>query len=267
MTADDASTLAAALRARATAVPADWRIDVCERTVSTNSDLLERRDGAPCALFALAQTGGRGRRGRSWTAQSGDSLTFSLRVRFDGRADRLSGLSLAVGVALAEALGAQGFGGLALKWPNDLMRDIGQGVGKLGGVLIELTSTPAYTDAVIGIGVNLAPPPSGHYALPPEALFDVTPQRQDWLRIAAAALDALAAALPLFAAQGFAAFVERWNRLNLHAGCAVDIEGETSAQGGLCIGADADGALLLDCGDRVERVLAGDVSLRAPARN
>lgn len=141
MTADDAYTLAEALRDRACSVPASWRIDVCACTESTNSDLLERRDGVPCALFALAQTGGRGRRGRSWTALPGDSLTFSLRVRFDGRADRLSGLSLAVGVALAEALTAQGFDGLALKWPNDLMRATGSGTGKLGGVLIELAPT------------------------------------------------------------------------------------------------------------------------------
>ncbi|MGC4402734.1 biotin--[acetyl-CoA-carboxylase] ligase [Methyloversatilis sp. MC4-4] len=267
MIADDASTLAEALRDRAPSVPADWRVDVCARTESTNSDLLERRDGVPCALFALAQTGGRGRRGRSWTALPGDSLTFSLRVRFDGRADRLSGLSLAVGVALAEALTAQGFDGLALKWPNDLMRATGQGAGKLGGVLIELASTPTHTDAVIGVGINLAPPPSGHYALPTAALFDGTPPQPDWLRIAAAALDALAAALPVFAAQGFSAFAERWNRLNLHAGCAVEVEGEMRALGGLCVGADADGALLLDCGDRIERVLAGDVSLRAPVRN
>lgn len=267
MTADDASILAAALRARAPAVPEGWRIDVCAITASTNSDLLERRDGVPCALFALAQTGGRGRRGRSWMAQPGDSLTFSLRLRFDGRADRLSGLSLAVGVALAEALGAQGFDGLALKWPNDLMRDAGQGVGKLGGVLIELASTSTHTDAVIGVGLNLAPPPPGHYALTPTALFDATPPREDWLRIAAAVLDALAAALPVFATQGFSAFAERWNRLNLHAGRAVEVEGEMRTMGGQCIGADADGALLLDCGDRIERVLAGDVSLRAPVRN
>lgn len=267
MTADDASTLAEALRDRAPSVPANWRIDVYARTASTNSDLLERRDGVPCALFALAQTGGRGRRGRSWAAQPGDSLTFSLRLRFDGRADRLSGLSLAVGVALAEALREQGFEGLALKWPNDLMRDAGQGAGKLGGVLIELASTPTHTDAVIGVGLNLAPPPPGHYALTPTSLFDATPQREDWLRIAAAAVDALAAAVPVFATQGFSAFAERWNRLNLYAGCAVEVAGEMRVLGGLCIGADADGALLLDCGDRIERVLAGDVSLRAPARN
>lgn len=267
MIADDVSLLAHALRAHAPAVPADWHIDVCAQTASTNSDLLERRDGVPRALFALAQTGGRGRRGRSWTAQPGASLTFSLRVRFDGRADRLSGLSLAVGVALAEALTAQGFDGLALKWPNDLMRDTGPGAGKLGGVLIELASTATHTDAVIGVGLNLAPPPPGQYALSPAALFDATPSREDWLRIAAAALDALAVALPVFAAQGFSAFVERWNRLNLHAGRAVEVEGEMRALGGLCVGADADGALLLDCGDRIERVLAGDVSLRVPVRN
>lgn len=260
MNADEESRLAGALRQHATAVPPGWRIEVLARCGSTNTELLARTDAAPTALFALEQTAGRGRRGRAWSARPGDSLTFSLHWRFDCAAAALSGLSLAVGVALADALQAQGVSGIALKWPNDLMRD----GGKLGGVLIELAAAPAgATSAVIGVGINLAPPPEGDYASPTAALYAATPGRDDWLRHAAALLDALAAALPLFAAEGFAAFAGRWNRYNLHAGRPVDIVGEARALHGSCIGADHDGALLLDCGGRIERVLAGDVSLRS----
>lgn len=263
MTADDLLLLAQALRARAPALPADAGVDVVACTGSTNSDLLEWRDGQPRALFALEQTAGRGRRGRDWAARPGDSLTFSLGWRFALRADRLSGLSLAVGVALAEALSGLGVQGLALKWPNDLMRDAGHGAGKLGGVLIELSSSAAHTDAVIGVGLNLAPPPAGRYTHVPVALFDATPPREDWLRIAAALLDALAAALTRFETQGFAAFADRWNALNVHAGLPVEVQGDLHTLSGTCLGVDHDGALRLDCGDRIERVLAGDVSLRA----
>jgi BirA family transcriptional regulator, biotin operon repressor / biotin---[acetyl-CoA-carboxylase] ligase len=252
--------LAAALRRAAPAVPADWRVGVRAQCVSTNSELLAQADDVPAALFALEQTHGRGRRGRDWASRPGDSLTFSLHYRFGCRAAALSGLSLAVGVALADALSTQGTDGIALKWPNDLMRH----GGKLGGVLIELASAPAgATSAVIGVGINLAPPPLGEYAHPPASLCAATPARADWLRTGAALLDALARALPYFAAHGFEGFVDRWNGYNLHAGRRVNILGERRPLAGICLGADRDGALLLDDGGRIERVLSGDVSLRA----
>lgn len=265
MTADDASLTADALRALAPRAAAVWHIEVCDSTCSTSSDLLERRDAGNCVRFALEQTAGRGRRGRDWIARPRDSLTFSLRVRFAGPVDRLSGLSLAVGVILADALAGAGFAGLALKWPNDLMQRSGpagsQEGGKLGGVLIELASAATHTDAVIGIGVNLAPPPVV-CALTPASLFEATPPRSEWLRVAAALLEALAVGLPVFSQQGFAAFAGRWNQINLHAGCHVEVIGELSRTAGVCVGADVDGALMLDGGDRIERILAGDVSLR-----
>lgn len=258
------SRSADALRALGRKVPAHWAIEVQARCGSTNSELVRRADPTPVALFALEQTAGRGRRGRVWSARPGDSLTFSLAFDFPCRADALAGLSLAVGVALADALVAQGVDGIALKWPNDLMRH----GGKLGGILIELASASGGgTRAVIGVGLNLAPPADGDYASPPVALYADTPDQDDWLRLAAELLDALADALPLFADQGFAAFRERWNRCNLHAGHDVVMLDEPLAHlvslRGRCVGADGDGALLLDCGGRIERVLTGDVSLRA----
>lgn len=259
MNADDEARIAGQLGSL-THLPEGWAIDVRASCTSTNSLLLEDAGGAPRVLVALEQTAGRGRRGRAWTAHAGDSLTFSLRYRFAVRADALAGLSLVVGVALADALAAGGSAGIALKWPNDLMR----AGGKLGGVLIELTSAQAgSTTAVIGVGINLALPPSDHYACPPAALFDLTPDRERWLVTAAALIDALAAALPLFAEGGFAAFADRWNHYNLHAGQPVTVSGERLTLHGICIGADRDGALLLDTGHGIERVLAGDVSLRA----
>lgn len=264
MTADELQRLADALHAGAPAAAA-WQVVVCASTASTNSDLLDRRDGGSRALFALEQTAGRGRRGREWVAQPGGGLTFSVRVRFDRRADRLAGLSLAVGVMLADALSRLGFDGIGLKWPNDLMRDVGQGAGKLGGVLIELATSAASTDAVIGVGINLVPPPEGRYAQVPVALCATAPAPGRWLQIAAGLLQSLASGLQVFDRDGFAAFADDWNRLNVHRGLPVEVSGELHGYAGLCVGVDVDGALLLDSGDRIERVLAGDVSLR-PAR-
>ncbi len=245
-------------------LPADWTIDVVASCESTNSLLLDSTAAAPRVLLALEQTAGRGRRGRGWASRAGDSLTFSLKYVFDRRADALAGLSLAVGVVLAEALAARGFTGIGLKWPNDLMRTVDGVVGKLGGILIELSSSPgARTVAVIGVGINLAPPPADEYGHPPAALFAGTPERDRLLDLAGALVDALVIALPRFASDGFASFRDGWNARNLHAGCLVTVSGEHRTLQGRCAGADRDGALLLESGDRIERVLAGDVSLRA----
>ncbi|MDP2870538.1 biotin--[acetyl-CoA-carboxylase] ligase [Methyloversatilis sp.] len=254
------TALADALRQRVCAVPEDWTMAVCAACTSTNSVLLAQIGRGSRLLFALEQTAGRGRRGREWAARPGDSLTFSLRHTFALRADALSGLSLAVGVVLADALLERGITDIALKWPNDLMR----ADRKLGGVLIELSSPPAGdATAVIGVGINLALPPAGDYAHAPAALCPDAPGREVWLDVGAALADALARMLPQFAAQGFAPFVDRWNRYNLHADRVVTVTGDGTQLCGRCLGADHDGALRLDCDGRVERVLAGDVSLRS----
>src|SRR5512134_364763 len=98
-------------------------------------------DTQPCLLVAEQQTRGRGRWGRSWQSSAGASLTCSLALPF--APPDWSGLSLAIGVALADALDAAGPSGeqpwIGLKWPNDLMR-IEPGAQqppprKLGGIL------------------------------------------------------------------------------------------------------------------------------------
>ena len=164
-----------------------------------------------------------------------------------------SGLSLAVGVAVAEALRGQGIGGVALKWPNDILRD-GR---KLGGILVELAG-PA---AVIGIGLNLFLPDG----LPPEvsrgaAAIDADIDRNVLL---ARLLASLHGVLAEFATGGFAALRDRWQALDAHAGAPVRIIAEFAVPvEGICVGVDVDGALLLETAVCVQRILSGEVSLR-----
>ncbi|MCX7177879.1 MAG: biotin--[acetyl-CoA-carboxylase] ligase [Proteobacteria bacterium] len=129
-------------------------VDVLAECDSTNTRLLALAEaGAPAGTVIATerQLAGRGRRGHSWLSATGASLTFSLLWRFSP--DRaLTGLSLAVGVAVARALEALGIADVQLKWPNDvLLRG-----GKLAGVLIELVPGARPSAAVIGIGINLA---------------------------------------------------------------------------------------------------------------
>ena len=242
---------------------------------STNAVLLQKISAnatfavSGTVLLADRQTAGRGRRGRRWWSaqlRPQDSLTFSLLWRFP-RGFSLAGLSLAVGVALANALDQLGARGVKLKWPNDLLADQPAGLAKLGGILIELTSNAGGTTAVIGIGLNLRAPqeivPDQPAAGIDTMLGAVLPERHDLL---AMILRHLVQTLDVFSTQGFSPLVEDWERRNAYADCEVRLI-EESGPGivGHCRGVDQDGALRVETAVGVRRWLAGDVSLRRAA--
>jgi BirA family transcriptional regulator, biotin operon repressor / biotin---[acetyl-CoA-carboxylase] ligase len=245
----------------AAAGAAGVRVEVVSETGSTNADLLARAPGldAPTLLVAEHQTAGRGRAGRSWLSEPGQSLTFSLAWRIDGGLARLAGLPLAVGTALAETLGRLGQP-VALKWPNDVLKD----GDKLAGILVETTAAPdGATWAVIGIGLNLAMPEEL------EARIGRTVAAMPWLArmdrdaLMAALLAGLAGALRAFERAGFAAFSARWNALHAYRGEPVVIlDGGAVLHEGLAAGVDDTGRLLLDTAAGRVAIVAGDVSLR-----
>ena len=112
--------------------------------------------GAPDGVVVGAdhQTAGRGRRGRTWDSRPGASLLVSVILR---PAPAL--VTLAAGVAAAEACEAVAGVVVGLKWPNDLLLD----GAKLGGILSERVGDAA----VVGLGVNLAWAPAGAACLGP----------------------------------------------------------------------------------------------------
>ncbi len=233
-------------------------IDVLAECDSTNTELMRRAEGhAPSGTVVAAerQSAGRGRMGRHWFATPDASLTFSLLWRF-APGTQPHGLSLAVGVALAEALEAAGVDGIALKWPNDLLKD-GR---KLAGVLIELVPGAPYA-AVIGIGINMNLPDT----LPEDvrniaAALDDERSRNELL---ANLLAALHRVLTEFGAGGFVALRSRWIARCAHIGAPVNILSEFAPPlAGRCIGIDGDGALLVETAVGVQRILSGEVSLR-----
>jgi BirA family biotin operon repressor/biotin-[acetyl-CoA-carboxylase] ligase len=236
-------------------------VEVVEETGSTNADLLARAASltAPLLLVARNQTAGRGRAGRSWLSSSEGSLTFSLAWRFEGGLPRLTGLPLAVGVALAETLERLGVQ-VGLKWPNDVLRD----GDKLAGILIETQAAPTGgVWAVIGIGLNLIMPDELEAQIGRSVASLPWLARMDRDALLAALLDGLASALREFERAGFAAFSARWNLRHAWQGEIVTVlDGGAVLHEGSAAGVDDAGRLLLDTpGGRIA-VLAGDVSLR-----
>ena len=254
----------AALGAVGVGATANVDVEVVARTGSTNADLLARASdlARPTLLVAEHQSAGRGRAGRSWLSAAGASLTFSLAWKFSGAPQRLLGLPLAAGVALAEALAAQGVP-VQLKWPNDVLKD----GAKLAGILIETRSGGGGGDggtwAVIGIGLNLLMPEDVKQRIGRPVATAPSLARMDRDVLMAALLRALALAMEQFEAAGFAPFCARWDGLHAWRGQPVAIfDAGAVVQQGVAVGVDDSGRLLLDTAGGRVAVLAGDVSLR-----
>jgi BirA family transcriptional regulator, biotin operon repressor / biotin---[acetyl-CoA-carboxylase] ligase len=146
---------AAGLERALTRAGSGWRrVEVVEEVESTNSALAERaRAGAGPGLVLIAehQTGGRGRLGRVWSAPPRSGLTFSVLLDPAGvPAEHWPWIPLLAGVAVAEAVRRGTDVEASLKWPNDVLVDD----RKLAGILSERVETPAWSLAVVGIGLN-----------------------------------------------------------------------------------------------------------------
>ena len=301
--------------ALSTSLPDHITIEVVAETGSTNADLLtliQKTQGSqngpsgliahhngdaitgPMLLIAEQQTAGRGRAGRTWLSAPSAALMFSLAWRFDRPLQKLIGLPLAVGVAIADGLNqylkqtlsavpeqenAETDFGIRLKWPNDLLLVDGESDGKLGGILIETASGSAqpngYADrstwAVIGVGINLAIPVDIQQQLDrkvanlPRLGPDSFPVEPDRNLLMATLLSSLTRALQQFQSDGLNRFVTRWNQLHAHAGQQVVIldQGKVLHEG-TALGIDEIGRFLLQTAqdDAPMAIMAGDISLR-----
>lgn len=257
----------------------DWpglSIEVRPELDSTNTALMTQgRQGVcdPTVLLALSQTAGRGRRGRTWMANPGQTLTFSVGLPMS--LDRVPGggsaLSLAVGLALAEALDEPGSTRppVGLKWPNDLW--LGQ--RKLGGILIEATPAPGLSEherwVVIGVGLNVCGTPPSPEAI---SLYPGDEPPHDALsNTFARVVPALLSAARTFQHTGFAPLQARFAQRDVLMGHDVQLWTHSEAPGlagpdqqGPCLGVDAEGALLVHTAAGTQRWTAGDVSVRPP---
>jgi len=237
------------------------RIDVVNAIASTNDYLIQRiSHGIPNGTVCVAegQTAGKGRQGKKWHSPFGVNIYLSLYWNFSCKLHDLSGLSLAVGLAVLDALKmlAPLPPALGIKWPNDLwVKD-----KKLGGILIESVGSNVKADVVIGIGLNVdmssLENASAAYA-DLSTIWGKTPSRN---QLIAHLLNTLLRSLTCFQAQGFTPFLPRWKTFDLLTGKKVVLTCGALTEEGIAQGVNERGELCVKVGEILKAVRYGEVS-------
>lgn len=237
-----------------------FTVEVLPVVDSTNSELMRRaRTGQtdPVLLIAERQTAGRGRMGRQWLSDSTEgaskppALTFSLGLLL--APSDWSGLSLAIGVALAQCLHPD----IRLKWPNDLWLH-GR---KLAGILIETANCgPAITSryVVVGVGLNMQTPQPGDFSTAPigldEIMADVVAER-----VLFSIVEPLVRCMKSFESGGFAPFQKSFNAIDALHQMPVTL---SNGLQGVAHGVDQGGALRVETAQGLQTVTSSEVSVR-----
>ncbi|GAA6154518.1 bifunctional biotin--[acetyl-CoA-carboxylase] ligase/biotin operon repressor BirA [Pseudoteredinibacter isoporae] len=235
------------------------KFEIFHSIESTNSYLLSQSDhGHVC--MAERQLAGRGRRGRNWISPFARNIYLSVSWTFQGGAQALEGLSLAVGVAVADAIASQGIEGVQLKWPNDVLH---QG-RKLGGILLEMSGdVSGECKLVLGIGLNVDMPKVSsddiEQAWVDLAQLGFNGSRND---LAAAILDRVMPMLASYDQGGFGQYRERWQHLDAFFGQAVYVSSAQQRTEGVANGVADNGALRLLVDGVEQHFSGGEVSLR-----
>jgi len=212
---------------------------------------------APEGFLAVAdhQTAGRGRLGRAWFSEPGQSLLFSLLLRPDTPPERLPPLTLVAGLAVAEALPLEA----RVRWPNDVVI----GGAKLAGILTELDARPDGTSVVfLGVGVNVNVPADDlpeTDRLPATSLLVELGATLDRMSLLVRIVDRLEGAYREFEQLGFCALLSRYAALDALLDAEVTLEVGAESVTGRGAGVDADGRLVLQLPDGRRAFGAGEV--------
>lgn len=238
------------------------QLSIVNETASTSADLFARAAHLPSGtvLIAEAQTAGRGQRGRRWQSPFASGFLGSLLWRFDQGLASLGGLSLAMGVAVADALAGLG-APVQLKWPNDIV----VAGKKLGGLLID-AGGEAHGDChvVVGLGLNgrLAESMRSAIDQPTTDLAEVVGVEVERNRLAAALLTHLLRALREFSIHGFSAFHARFLERDALRGHGVSVRIGDALHAGIAQGVDDSARLCVTIDGVRQSFDVGIVSVR-----
>lgn len=241
----------------------EGRVSVLPVIDSTNQYLLDRivtlSSGDACV--AEYQQAGRGRRGRKWFSPFGSNLYLSMYWKLEQGPAAAMGLSLVIGIIMAEVLQKLGAADVRVKWPNDLyLKD-----RKLAGILVELTGkTGDAAHLVIGAGINLRMrEPSADSIDQGWINLQEAGVNIDRNQLTATLLTELRLALRQFEIDGLAPFISRWRSLDNFIDRPVKLLIGEQEIHGIERGIDQQGALLLEQDGVIKPYIGGEISLRA----
>ncbi len=247
-------------------------VEILDSLPSSNTTLLKLAGQGVASGKVLAvelQSEGRGRMGRPWHSGLGNALTFSLLWRYEMGVSALSGLSLAVGVALVRSLRALGMREVRIKWPNDLLDG---DRGKLAGTLIEAQGDMLGPSAVvIGVGLNLSMPAhllsridqpvSSLATMVADTPGATVPERNYVLAII---LRELQTVLSGFARDGFSVLREEWEGYHAFHDQTVQLcLPDGTVELGIARGVTESGALMLETAGGMKKFNVGEIGVRA----
>lgn len=240
----------------------EGRVSVLPVIDSTNQYLLDRittlASGDACV--AEYQQAGRGRRGRKWFSPFGSNLYLSMYWKLEQGPAAAMGLSLVIGIIMAEVLQKLGAEDVRVKWPNDLyLKD-----RKLAGILVELTGkTGDAAHLVIGAGINLKMrEPSADSIDQGWINLKEAGVNIDRNQLTATLLSELRLALRQFEIDGLAPFISRWRSLDNFIDRPVKLLIGEQEIHGIERGIDQQGALLLEQDGVIKPYIGGEISLR-----
>ncbi|PVZ77809.1 biotin--[acetyl-CoA-carboxylase] synthetase [Serratia sp. S1B] len=241
----------------------DKRVTVLPIIDSTNQYLLDRitelTSGDAC--IAEYQQAGRGRRGRQWVSPFGSNLYLSMFWRLEQGPAAAMGLSLVIGIVMAEVLQRLGAEKVRVKWPNDLYLND----RKLAGILVELIGkTGDAAQLVMGAGINLAMRETNAESIDQRWInlqeAGINIERNE---LAANLLNELRYSLRLFEIEGLAPFISRWRDLDNFIDRPVKLLIGEQQVLGISRGIDQQGALLLEQDGVIKPFIGGEISLRS----
>jgi BirA family transcriptional regulator, biotin operon repressor / biotin---[acetyl-CoA-carboxylase] ligase len=229
---------------------------------STNQYIKERQTDLTNGFICLAeaQTAGRGRLGRRWVSPYGASMYLSMLWTFTSGYHAIGGLSLAIGVAIVNALQNVGLTDAKLKWPNDIYVN-GK---KLAGVLIEVEGQIGEAcHCIIGIGINVKLPESTTGIDQPFTDINTAIGRQiDRNQFAAVLIEALLDTLKRFEAKGLSPFVEQWKAVDVYANQIINLTIGQNITTGIARGINESGALMVETKAGLRAYQGGEISVR-----
>ena len=246
-----------------------FKVTVLDVVDSTNDYLKKAAvNGHPHASCVVSniQTHGKGRRGRQWQSALGENLTFSFLWRFTKGAAALSGLSLAVGIALIRSLKKLDIHQALLKWPNDILVEDDGIYKKLAGILIELQGDmDGQSAAIIGIGINLnlSKKQAEKIDQPAVSINQCTSESIDPNNLLAIIIKNLAEVLAIFEDSGFTSLKNEWLSYDAFQDKVINVtSGDGNSTKGRSQGVDDFGSLqvITDAGAKV--YASGEISIR-----